>query len=300
MASFFDEIAKNNLKSILLMLIFIGLFSFIIYLLVTLLGGGLFGVAVGVFIVLIYAVIVYAFGNKFVLTISRAKEADRNQYRVLYSTVESLAIASQIPVPKVYIMDDPNPNAFATGRDRKHSYVCVTSGLLSTMDNRELQGVLAHEMSHIYDNDIRFMMLAVVFAGAIGIIAALVRNMLFFGFMPRGGRNGASGIILIIGVVVGLLAPLFALLIRLAISRRREYMADANGARMIRDPAALASALTKIKNFTSKPAAPPVKSANEVTASLYFSNPLSKKNIMNIFSTHPPIDERIARLQKMY
>ncbi len=297
MASFFDEIARNNLKSLILMMLFLGLFAAIIYVFVLFLGGGLFGFAVGVLIVLVYAAFTYAAGDKVILKMTGAKEADRNQYPELYDTVESLAIAAQLPMPKVYITPDQSPNAFATGRDRKHSCVCVTSGLLSTMNKRELQGVLAHEMSHVYDNDIRFMMIAIVFAGAIGLIAAFVRSMLFFGFGAR-GRN--AGIITIIALVIGLLAPLFALLIRLAISRRREYMADANGARMIRDPQALASALTNIKNYAAKPTAAPMKSANEITASLYFSSPISKASLMNLFSTHPPIDERIARLQKMY
>jgi heat shock protein HtpX len=299
LASFFDEVSRNNIKSVLMMAIFICFFSAIIFLLVVLLGGGIFALGLGVLIVLVYAIIVYSMGDKMILKMSKAKEADPKQYRVLYDTVDGLAVAAQVPMPKIYIVDDASPNAFATGKNKKHSYVCVTSGLLGMMNKRELQGVLAHEMSHIYDNDIRFMMIAIVFAGAIGIIAAVLRGMFFFGFMG-GNRGGNGGILVLVGLVVGLLAPFFALLIRLGISRRREYMADANGARMIRDPEGLASALEKIKIYDEKPTARPVMSANEMTAPMYFSNPISKRSITNLFSTHPPIDERINRLRKMY
>lgn len=304
MASFFDEIAHNNLRSWILMSLFIALFAFIVFIFVIFLGGGIIAFAIGLVIILLYAAFAYFMGHKVVLKFSNAKPATREEYPVLYETVEGLALAAQVPNPQIYIINDPNPNAFATGNDRKHSYVCVTTGLLQMMDNREMQGVLAHEMSHIYDNDIRFMMIAVVFAGVIGIISAFIRNMLLFGFYGGGGRRGGGGevgaYLLIIAIVVGILAPVFALLIRLAISRRREYMADANGARMIRDPAALANALAKIKAYTEKPNATSLKSANEITASLYFSSPFTKKSLMNIFSTHPPIDERIDRLKKMY
>jgi heat shock protein HtpX len=165
------------------------------------------------------------------------------------------------------------------------------------MNKDELQGVIAHEMSHISDNDIQFMMLAIVFAGVIGLVAAIIRNMFFFGGF---GNNRNGGYFLIIALVLSIVAPIVALLIRLAISRRREYMADANGGRITRNPRSLASALQKIQAYDAKPNAPAVKKANDITASLYFSNPLSAKSFMNLFSTHPPIDERIKRLQAMY
>ncbi len=299
MASFFDEIARNRLKSIILLCLFSLLFVGIILLFTTYLGLGAFGLVIAVGIVLLYAIFIYAAGDKLVLKMSGAKEADPAQYKSLYNIVEGLSAAAQVPTPKVYIINDPNPNAFATGKNKKISAIAVTTGLYSMMDREELEGVIAHETSHISNNDIQFMMVAVVFAGAIGIIAAFIRTMFFFGGMGGNSRNN-NGMILIIALVVGLLAPLFALLVRLAISRRREYMADANGARLTRDPAALASALKKIKDYTAKPQATPVKQANEVTASLYFSNPFRASSVMNIFSTHPPIDERIKRLQSMY
>lgn len=298
MVSFFDEIARNKLSSFLLLVIFTLFFAGIVYLFVQILGGGPAGFIFGAIVILGYALFSYYYGDKLVLTVSRAQEADRKQYKELYNAVESLSLANQTPIPKVYIMNDPNPNAFATGRDRKHASIAVTTGLLSTMDRRELQGVLAHELSHILDNDILFMMIAIVYAGSIGLFAAFIRNAFLWGGMR--GRNENGSIILLVALVLSIIAPIFALLVRLAISRRREYMADANGARILRDPAALASALKKIEAYSSKPQAQPVMHANEVTASLYFSNPFNKQSLYNLFSTHPPIEDRIKRLQQMY
>lgn len=299
MASFFDEISRNRLKSVLLMCIFSALFFFIIYFFVLVMGGGPLAVAAGGIIVLAYAAFSYFAGSAVVLKVSGAKPADRSKYPVLYAAVEGLAAASQIPMPQVYIIDDPNPNAFATGRNKKHASVAVTSGLLSMMNKDELQGVIAHEMSHIYNNDIQFMMLAIVFAGAIGLAAAIIRNMFFFGGI-RQGERGNGGLILLIGLVLSIIAPIVAMLIRLAISRRREYMADANGARITRNPQSLASALKKIEAYSAKPNSAPLKNANETTSSLYFSNPLKASAITGLFSTHPPTPERIKRLEAMY
>ncbi len=299
MASFFDEIARNKFKSIMLMAIFMVFFAAIVYFFVWAFGGGIFAFLIGVVLIGMYAAFVYFYGDTITLKVAGAKEADKSKYPLLYSTVEGLSSATQVPMPKVYIMADPNPNAFATGRNKKVSAIAVTSGLLAMMDKRELEGVIAHEMSHIADNDVQFMMIAIVFGGAIGLIAAVLRMSLFFGGFRR--TQGEAGIILlIVALVVGILAPIFALLIRLAISRKREYMADANGARLTRDPKGLADALTKIKNYTAQPNAQGVKAANEVNGSMYFSNPFHGKSLMNIFSTHPPIDERINRLKKMY
>jgi heat shock protein HtpX len=299
MASFFDEIARNKLRSIVLLVLFFGLFTGVMYIVVLALGGGLLAVIVCAFLIALYAAFSYFAGSSMILKISGAQKADEAKNHYLYDIVEGLALASQVPMPAIYIINDPNPNAFATGRNKKHASIAVTSGLLAMMDKKELQGVLAHEMSHIADNDILYLMIAVVFAGVIGLVAGIVRMMFFFGGIGGGrGRNG--GIIIIIALVVGLLAPLFALLLRLAISRRREYMADANGGRLIRDPQSLASALIKIRDYTKSPKAMPVQRANDITASLYFSNPLRANGIVNLFSTHPPIDDRIKKLQAMY
>ncbi len=300
MASFFDEIARNRMKSILLMLLF-GLLFFVVILIfgVYLTGSVSFGLFVAVLLVIVYAGFTYFSGDKIVLKISRAKEADKSQYSELYSIIEGLTAAEQVPMPTVYIIDDPNPNAFATGRNKKHASIAVTTGLLGIMDKRELQGVIAHEASHIGNNDIQFMMVAIIFAGVIGLMAVFIRNLFFFGGLDGNNRNN-GGLLLLLALAAGIIAPIMATLIRLAISRKREYMADANGARITRDPAALASALRNIQKYTAKPAARPVRSANEMTAPLYFSNPFNKKNVSNLFSTHPPLEDRINKLEHMY
>ena len=298
MASFFDEIARNNLKSFLLLAIFTIFFMGVIYFVVYLFGGGLFAFALGAMVVVLYAAFTYYSGDRVVLAISKAKVADEKQYQNLYASVEGLSSAMQIKMPKIYIINDPNPNAFATGRRSKPS-IAFTTGLLQTMSRDELEGVISHELSHISDNDILVMTIAIAFAGAIGLIAAYLRlSFLFGGFEGRG--RGNSGLLMLIALAIGLLAPLFALLTRLAISRRREYMADANGARVTRNPAELASALKKIQSYEKNPRSTPVVHANEVTASLYFANPFKASSMMNLFSTHPPIEERIKRLEKMY
>ena len=208
MASFFDEISRNKFKSILLMSIFIAFFAAIVYVFVWVFGGGIFGFSIGLLIILIYAAIVYFYGDKMTLKVAGAKEADKAKYTSLYSIVEGLSAATQVPMPKVYIVNDPNPNAFATGRNKKVSAIVVTSGLLAIMDKRELEGVIAHEMSHIADNDVQFMMIAIVFAGAIGLIAAVLRMSLFFGGFRR--AEGEAGLILlVVALVVGILAPIW-------------------------------------------------------------------------------------------
>ncbi|MCL4383650.1 MAG: M48 family metalloprotease [Candidatus Marsarchaeota archaeon] len=306
MASFFDEINKNKMKSILLMIIFGLLFAGVVYLVDIIFGGGLIGLVAGLALIVIYALFVYSLGDKFVLKVSKAKPADKSQYKDLYDIVDEVATGLQIqPPPKIYIINDQNPNAFATGKNKKSASIAVTTGLLSMMNHEELEGVISHEMSHIYNNDIQFMLIATVFAGIIGLIAAIFRSMLFFGGFGMGGRGSRNGgdstlILLVLAVVIGIFAALFATLLKLAISRRREYMADANGARITRAPKYLASALKKIQAYENNPTAQPVKNANEITASLYFANPLKRKSIMNLFSTHPPIEDRIKKLEEMY
>lgn len=299
MASFFDEISRNRIKSFLLLAVFFLLFTGVVFIFTLYLGLGIFGLMVSAILVALYALFAYFMGGKVVLKISGAQKADPKQYHYLYDIVEGMALASQVKTPEVYIINDPNPNAFATGRDQKHASIAVTSGLLAMMSKRELQGVIAHEMSHVADNDIKYMLIAVVFAGVIGLLAALFRGVFFFGGIGGRGR-GNGGMIIILALVIGLLAPLFALLLRLAISRRREYMADANGGRLTRDPNSLANALIKIRDYAKNPQTRSVQKANDITASLYFSNPLKGSSVINLFSTHPPIDDRINKLQHMY
>ncbi|MCL5429995.1 MAG: M48 family metallopeptidase [Candidatus Marsarchaeota archaeon] len=296
MTSFTHEIQRNKIKSILLMLAFGALSFAIIYMFMLYFGAGPYALVIGAGIVVAYAAFTYFTGDRIVLAVSRAKPADRKQYPKLYEIIGRLSSENGIQMPKVYLINDQSPNAFATGKSRKASSVAVTTGLLAIMDDDELKGVLAHEMSHVAHNDIQFMMLAVVFAGAIGLVSAFMRNILFFGGI---GNNRNGGMLLLVGLVAGIIAPFIALLMRLAISRRREYMADANGARIIENPKSLANALRKIQQYEQNPKVPPVRHANEITSSLYFSNPFKKSSALRIFSTHPPIEERIAKLEQM-
>jgi heat shock protein HtpX len=284
------------------MLVFGAIFAGIVFLFVVLLGGGLLAFAVGIVIIILYAFFSYEYGSKLVLKMSKAQVADQKQYPQLYKIVEELSLAAQLKMPTIYVVNDPSPNAFATGKNKKNASIAVTTGLLSMMNKNELEGVLAHEMSHIANNDIQFMLFAIVFAGVIGLLSVVIRNIFLFGAIGGGGRNNSMAIFEIVGIVVGLLAPIFALLLRLAISRDREYMADANGARIIRAPSYLANALKKIQDYENKPksVAPQLKTANEITASMYFDNPFKTKSIMNLFSTHPPIEDRIEKLEHMY
>ncbi len=194
----------------------------------------------------------------------------------------------------------PKGQVEATGRKSRPS-IAVTTGLLAMANREELEGVIAHEISHVADNDILVMTISIAFAGVIGLVSVFIRNLVLFGGLSGNrDRNGSNVLLIVVAVAIGLLAPVFALLIKLAISRKREYMADANGARITRNPAGLASALKKIEAYTARPNVPGVVHANEVTAPMYFANPFTAKNLMGLFSTHPPIEDRIKRLQAMY
>lgn len=289
--SFFDAAAANKRNSLLLLavmfLIFMGAIAAISYAYDV----GFCGPVLGFFFLLIYAVVVFYQGDRVILALSGAKEVEKGTYPFLYNVVEGLAIASHIPIPKLYIIQDESPNAFATGRDPKHASVAVTTGLLKMLKREELEGVIAHEISHVANYDIRFSMIAVVFAGAIALLGEFAWRSMRFGFGGRRGKGG--GALILIALVFVILAPIFAQLVKLAISRQREYLADANGARLTRYPEGLASALEKIGK-----AGIPTKTANDVTASLYFANPFPHK-IGFLTATHPPIDKRIERLRSM-
>ena len=295
--SFFDAIEANKRNSILLIVLMGIVFILVVAAISYIFDIGLIGPILGVIVLFVYTLIVFYSGDAIILSLSSAKEARKEDFPFLFETVEGLALASQIPTPKIYVINDQSPNAFATGRDPKHASIAVTTGLLSIMNHEELEGVIAHEMSHIGNYDIRFAMIAVVFLGAIAIIAAFTWRMAFLGGIGGGRRDRRGGemniIIIVIALVFVILAPIFVQLVQLALSRQREYLADANGARMTRYPEGLASALEKIKNVNM-----PTKEATDTTASLYFSNPFPKK-ISVLGSTHPPIDDRIKRLRSM-
>src|SRR5208283_3578541 len=250
--SFFDAIEANKRNSILLIVLMGIVFILVVAAISYIFDIGLIGPILGVIVLFIYTLIVFYSGDSVILSLSSAKEARKEDFPFLFETVEGLALASQIPTPKIYVINDQSPNAFATGRDPKHASIAVTTGLLSIMNHEELEGVIAHEMSHIGNYDIRFAMIAVVFLGAIAIIAAFTWRMAFLGGVGGGRRDRRGGemniIIILIALVFVILAPIFVQLVQLALSRQREYLADANGARMTRYPEGLASALEKIKN----------------------------------------------------
>ncbi len=238
----------------------------------------------------------YWFSDKIVLKLAGAKPATRAEYFDLYTSVENLAITAGLPMPKVYVVEDDAPNAFATGRDKNHAVVCATTGLLKILDKTELEGVLAHELSHIGNRDMLLSTVVVVLVGFISILADVFRRNLFFSGMGRSrdSENNAGGILVLIGIILSILAPIFALLIQLAISRKREFLADASGALLTRYPEGLANALRKIGAYSA-----PLKHQSSVIAHLYISDPkgggLGKK-IGGLFATHPPIEERIKAL----
>lgn len=240
---------------------------------------------------LVYALISYYSASKMALAVNGAKEIQKRDDPRLYRIVENLAITNGMPMPKVYIMHDAALNAFATGRDPKHAVVCATTGLLDKLNDKELEGVMAHEMGHVKNYDIRVMMVAFALVAVVSLISDIILRMVWF----RDNDNNSGGqVIFIVGIVAAILAPIAAFMIQLAISRKREYLADATGALTTRYPEGLASALEKIKQQGST-----LKKQNTSTAHFFFANPLKKGGIASMFSTHPPVDERIKRLRTM-
>jgi heat shock protein HtpX len=303
MATFFDEIRRNKFRSFGLIL----LFFVLVLALGALLGyiwirdpfaGPLTGVFLAFFVGGLYFLVAWFAGGSMILSMSGAREVTKKEYPYLWNTVEGLAIAANIPMPKVYVIDDSAMNAFATGRDPRHSYICVTTGLLKTMNRQELEGVVAHEMSHIKDYDIRLMMLTAVLIGVLTLLSDFFLRSFLWGGKSRDRQGGSVALVLIVvGLVLAVLSPLIGQLIQLAISRKREYLADASGAMLTRYPPGLANALKKI----SKDPDPLVDTANKATAHLFISTPFREKRswVTNLFSTHPPIEERIKRLEAM-
>ncbi len=236
----------------------------------------------------------YWYSDKIALSLAKAHLATREQYFDFYTIVENLAITAGLPMPKIYVIEDPSPNAFATGRNKEHAVVAVTTGLLSIMNKTELEGVVAHEMSHIGNKDMLVSTVAVVLVGFVAIVSDMMIRMSIFG--GRRNEREGNGIIMIIGIVVAILAPIAATLIQLGISRKREYLADASGALLTRYPEGLASALEKISQYGR-----PMVTQSNAIAHLYIANPLGsgsfRKKAGSLFSTHPPIEDRIKRLR---
>jgi heat shock protein HtpX len=244
-------------------------------------------------------VISYWYSDKIVLAITRAKLVKKEENPELHRIVENLAITGGLPKPKIYIIEEKQPNAFATGRNPKHSAIAVTKGLLERLDRSELEGVLAHELAHIGNRDILISTVAVVLAGFIAIISDIFLRSMFFGFYNRNRNTGQLGaFLMIVAIIAAILAPIAALLIRLAISRKREFLADATGALLTRYPEGLARALEKISKNPQ-----PMRIASNATSHLWISSPFKGRQSRNwlakLFMTHPPVEERVRSLRGM-
>ena len=297
----YDRIGQNRRTTLLLMVVFVAVLAGLSIAL-----GIVFGLPypyAPLLIVpfLIFALFSYYSSSSIALGISGAHEVTREEEPELYRTVENLCIGAGLPLPKVYVIEDASPNAFATGRDPQHASVAVTRGLLQKLDHPELQGVIGHELSHVGNYDTRLMTIVVVLVGIAALMADLMLRLTWFGAGHRPGnrgRGGGSAVIIIYALALlgAILAPIAARLIQFAISRQREFLADASGALLTRDPEALARALEKI---AGDPA--PLHEANKATAHLWISNPLRDHDsfLNNLFDTHPPIQDRIRLLRAM-
>lgn len=294
----YTEISRNKRQSALLVSAFLAIVILFGYI-----AGQIYNqpglVVVAAIFSLGSAVFSYYFSDSITLAISGAIAVDKKTAPQFFNVVENLTIAAGLPMPKIYIIEDSAPNAFATGRDPKHAVVCATTGLLQKLNKTELEGVIAHELSHIGNFDIRFMTLVVVLVGTVTLLADWLLRISIFGKRDRDNDNGNP--LALIGLVLVILSPIIATLIKLAVSRKREFLADASGALLTRYPEGLASALEKISRDRE-----PLEAANNATAHLYIANPLKDKDnngprswLAGLFDTHPPIEERIKRLREM-
>ena len=292
----FEEVRKNKIKSVFLISIFIIIIGLLGAVIGLVYGNLYFGISAAVTISIIYTLISYYSGDKIILKSSGAKEVTKKEYPHLFHAIEGIAIAAGIPAPKAYVIDDSALNAFATGRDPKNASITVTTGLLKKLNRQELEGVIAHEMSHIKNYDVRFMMLTAVLVGLVTLLSDFLLRSFIFGHRDRERGKGAAFLI-IIALVLAILTPIIGQIIKFAISRKREFLADANGVILTRYPPGLAGALRKI----SEDPDPLVDKANKATAHLFISTPFRKKHgfISSLFLTHPPIEERIKRLEQM-
>ena len=284
----YKAIAANKRNTVLIMAVFVGII-------------GAIGWAVSAFygdtsiaywvigVAAVYAILQYFLASKLAIAMTGAVEIQKKDNPRLYRIVENLAITLGMQTPKVYVINDSAPNAFATGRDPKHAIVAATTGLMDIMDDNELEAVMAHEMGHVQNYDIRVSMIAFGLVSAIGLLSDIVLRMIFFG---GDRRENVHPVLLVIGIVVIVLAPIIAVIVQMAVSRQREYLADATGAMTTRHPEALATALEKLLQYGK-----PMKHQNTASAHLFFSNPLKKGFFSNLFSSHPPLEDRIARLR---
>lgn len=286
----YGAIAANKRNTVIIMAVFVGIISALGYAVSLYFGD----TSVTYWVVggaAVYVLLQYYLAGKLAVAATGATEIEKKDNPRFYRIVENLAITTGMPMPKVYIIDDPAPNAFATGRDPRHAIVAATTGIIEIMDDNELEAVMAHEMGHVKNYDIRVSMIAFGLVSAVGLISDIVLRMMFFGG-DNDNRNVPPAM-MIVGIIVIILAPIAAMMVQMAVSRQREYLADATGALTTRNPEGLASALEKLDKFGK-----PMKRQSSSTAHLFLNNPLKPGLLSNLFSTHPPLQERIARLRK--
>jgi heat shock protein HtpX len=295
----YNEIDSNKRKSILLITIFIVLVILLGWLFGQITNSGYAGLVIAIIISVIMALFSYYKGDKVALWTAGAQSIEKKDNAYVYRLVENLCLTAGLPLPRVYIIPDPAINAFATGRDPNHASIAITAGAIEKLENEELEGVIAHELSHVQNYDIRFMTIVIVLIGIIALLSDWLMRSFLFRRRRNDNNSGQLGIILLVaGIILAILAPLIGKLIQLAISRKREFLADASGALLTRYPEGLAKALEKIEIYNKQP----MQKANDATAHLYISNPFGEnkqKFFHKLFSTHPPIEERIKILRKM-
>ena len=293
MVNVYEQVAQNKAKSFLIISLFIGFIGIASYFISQALGYGndLLFLALGISIFTSGAS--YFWGDKIVLTLNRAIPATRKDYFDFYTVTENLSMANETPVPKIYVIESQAMNAFASGRDPQHAIICATTGLLNKLNRTELEAVVAHELSHIKNYDIRLMMIVSILIGTLSILINTgTRTRLFS--RDNDNDNNIGAVVAIIGFLLMIFAPLIAQLVQLAISRRREYLADSSAVKLTRQPQGLIDALNKISQDTNK-----LETASTATASLYISNPFKGNKLASLFSTHPPIEDRIKALKAM-
>lgn len=284
----YNAVAANKRNTVIIMALFVGLISAIGWAISYTNGNPslAYWVIAGA---AVYALIQYFLAAKLAVAMTGAREIEKRDNPRLYRIVENLAITNGMVTPKIYVIDDPAPNAFATGRDPKHAIVAATTGIMEVMDDRELEAVMAHEISHVRNYDIRVSMIAFGLVSAIAILSDIAIRMFFF----SDRRENVNPVVLIVGIVLIVLAPIIAAIVQMAVSRQREYLADATGVLTTRDSEGLASALEKLAEYGQ-----PMQKQSTASAHLFFNNPLKPSFFSKMFSTHPPLEERIARLRQ--
>jgi heat shock protein HtpX len=294
-----DHIRKNKRDTVLICTLMAVLFFAVVFAFGYIFTGSIYlGLLFGIPIAIVYIGITYSFSVQTVISAAKARPANPNnrEEKLFIYKVEDMAIAAGLPKPKTYVQDSEYINAFATGKKPEKSVICVTTGALKKLSNDELEGVMAHEMSHIQNHDILIATVTLAVVGTIALLAEILFYSMFWGGVGRGrGRNEGNIIFLVLAILLVILAPIFSRLVYLAISRRREYLADSNGAYLTRNPEGLAKALEKIKQ--DHPKGKP--KGSKTVAPLYIANPFKSQSISSIWSTHPPIDERIKKLRSM-